>query len=63
VESSVAGETSCTMLDGLVIIGAQEVLIDLSFPRTVLVRGRNARTGQEKTYLLKVTQHGKLILQ
>ena len=36
--------------------------IDLNNPRTIPVYGINSLTGEEKYYLLKVTQSGKLIL-
>jgi hypothetical protein len=39
------------------------VTIDLAEPRTVIVRGINSKTGEEKDYLLRVTQFGKLVLQ
>lgn len=40
----------------------QELLIDLSEPRTIIVRGVNERTGETKTYMLRVTGAGRLIL-
>lgn len=46
---------------GITMTG-QTIMVDLSEPRTVVVHGLNARTGEEKTYLLKVTQFGKLLL-
>lgn len=36
--------------------------IDLSEPRSLIVHGINAKTGQEKDYLIRVTQFGKLAL-
>jgi len=36
--------------------------VDLAEPRTVLVKGINSRTGQEKDYLLRITEAGKLSL-
>lgn len=45
-----------------VILDRDKMTVDLSQPRTMLVRGINARTGETKDYLLKVTQSGKLIL-
>jgi hypothetical protein len=38
------------------------LLVDLSFPKTVHVKGVNTLTGETKDYLLKVTQSGKLLL-
>lgn len=46
---------------GIVMIG-NTLTVDLSDPRTVVVHGLNSKTGEEKTYLLKVTQFGKLLL-
>ena len=37
--------------------------VDLAEPRAVIVRGINSKTGEEKDYLLRVTQFGKLALQ
>jgi hypothetical protein len=42
---------------------ADRLTVDLAEPRTVLVHGVNARTGETKNYLLRVTQSGKLVLQ
>lgn len=42
---------------------ATELKIDLSNPVAFLVHGINERTGESKSYLLKVTQQGRLILQ
>lgn len=39
------------------------LVVDLSEPRTIAVRGVNTITGEEKCYLLRVTKFGKLILQ
>ena len=36
--------------------------IDLSEPRSLVVHGVNAKTGEEKDYLIRVTQFGKLAL-
>lgn len=47
--------------NGLTMIG-NTLTVDLSEPRTIVVHGLNTRTGEEKTYLLKVTQYGKLLL-
>jgi len=40
-----------------------ELQIDLTEPRVILIRGVNDRTQQHRDYLLKVTQSGKLVLQ
>jgi hypothetical protein len=45
-----------------IILDSECMTVDLAEPRTLLVRGVNSRTGEEKTYLLKVTQAGKLLL-
>lgn len=44
------------------VLDAGRLTVDLAEPRTVVVHGINSRTGEEKTYLLKVTQFGKLLL-
>jgi hemin uptake protein HemP len=38
------------------------LLVDLTEPRTLHVKGVNTVTGETKDYLLKVTQSGKLLL-
>jgi hypothetical protein len=46
---------------GISMVG-NTLAVDLSEPRTIVVHGLNSKTGEEKTYLLKVTQFGKLLL-
>jgi hypothetical protein len=47
--------------DGVQLEG-NTITVDLAEPRTIHVQGVNARTGETKDYLLKVTQSGKLAL-
>jgi len=41
----------------------QEMLIDLSVPRSFVVRGEDPRTQKTKMYMLRVTNAGGLVLQ
>lgn len=59
-----APNTACQepyIRNGITMTG-QTIMVDLAEPRTVVVHGLNSKTGEEKTYLLKVTQFGKLLL-
>ena len=42
---------------GLILQGS-ELFVDLSHPRTVMIRAFNELTRLEKTYILKVTEKG-----
>jgi hypothetical protein len=44
------------------VLSADVLLVDLTEPRTLHVKGVNTVTGETKDYLLKVTQSGKLLL-
>lgn len=41
----------------------RELLIDLSIPRSFVVRGEDPRTQKTKMYMLRVTNAGGLVLQ
>lgn len=43
-------------------VDCQEIIIDLSVPRSVAIKGVNPMTRDVKTYLLRVTAAGRLIL-
>ena len=42
---------------GLILQGS-ELFIDLSYPRTIMVKAFNGLTGVDKTYILKITEKG-----
>lgn len=46
-----------------VLLSEGTLYVDLSQPRTMFVRGVNAKTGEEKNYQLRITASGKLVLQ
>ena len=45
-----------------IILEGNVLTVDLAEPRSILVKGINTRTGQEKDYLLRVSESGKLSL-
>ncbi len=45
-----------------VLLQGNILTVDLAEPRSILVKGINSRTGQEKDYLLRVSESGKLSL-
>lgn len=59
---ALAAATENYLRAGIQLVG-NTLSVDLSEPRTVVVRGVNSKTGEEKDYLLRVTQFGKLVLQ
>ena len=44
-------------------IEKQDMRVDLSEPRSIVIHGENPRTGKTKQYLLRVTHAGGLVLQ
>lgn len=44
-------------------IRKHEMLIDLSVPRSFVIRGEDPRTNKTKMYMLRVTHAGGLVLQ
>jgi hypothetical protein len=49
------------MKTGITLDG-NTLTIDLAEPRSLIVHGVNSKTGEEKDYLIRVTQFGKLAL-
>lgn len=51
-------------IEGLAFDTAKEtILIDLSVPRSVMIRGEDPKTRKVKMYMLRVTHAGGLVLQ
>lgn len=56
------GTNNDTFLKDGIVLNREGILVDLTEPRAILIRGYNPLTREMKQYMLRVTKGGKLHL-
>lgn len=62
MSAQVDNTTSQTFIDEGMVLSKEGLLVDLTEPRAILIRGYNPLTREFKQYMLRVTKGGKLHL-